>query len=277
MSHQPLVLVPHGLAQAAPPPPAPQQEKLQSEQIWMGVSGVIFLLFIITAAYFQIQLQRTKKKLRLEEFRSRDLQKKIKLALGTISKMEKNPDLIDSREFNLDYLRMRMGEDNFNFAIVNQVKVKVKERISMALRPTPETRGQSRQVDEIFDVEYETGETHKTSKRTLFRIQIKLTKLPTQSTSSTVNQLVECIETYLSPVEEHETWQPTIQGKIAYIDWDQKAKPTPLLVLGQTQEGVNVTFRQRRKTAAERAEAEAETKSSSPAARRVRARRARSR
>ena len=270
MSHQSLAIASHSLAQATPPQ---QNRSTSGEQVWMGVSAVIFFVLLASIVYFQIQLQATKKKLRLEEFRNRDLQKKFKCAAGTISKMEKNPDLIDSREFNLDYLRMRMGEDNFNFAIVNQVKVKVKERISMALRPTPETRGQSRQVDEIFDVEYETGEPPNTSKRTLFRIQIKLTKLPTQSTSTTVNQLVECIETYLSPVEEHETWQPTIQGKIAYIDWDQKAKPTPLLVLGQTQEGVNVTFRQRRK----RAEAEAEKRSSSPAAQRVRARRARSR
>ena len=27
------------------------------------------------------------------------------------------------------------------------------------------------------------------------------------------------------------------------MHWDQKAKPTPLLVLEQTNEGVNVTFR----------------------------------
>ena len=34
-----------------------------------------------------------------------------------------------------------------------------------------------------------------------------------------------------------------IQGRIVHIEWDQKAKPTPMLVLEQSNEGVNVTFR----------------------------------
>ena len=68
-------------------------------------------------------------------------------------------------------------------------------------------------------------------------------KLPTQTTSATISQIIGCIEKYLSPVEGNDTWQPTIQGRIAHMHWDQKAKPTPLLVLQQSNEGVNVTFR----------------------------------
>ncbi|MCZ0901384.1 hypothetical protein ON021_15900, partial [Microcoleus sp. HI-ES] len=51
------------------------------------------------------------------------------------------------------------------------------------------------------------------------------------------------LETYLSPSDDHDSWQPTIQGRIVHIEWDQKAKPTPMLVLEQSIEGVNVTFR----------------------------------
>jgi hypothetical protein len=80
-------------------------------------------------------------------------------------------------------------------------------------------------------------------KRVLFRAQIRLIKLPTQATSSTISQIINCIETYLSPKQNDDSWQPTIQGRIVYMHWDQKAKPTPLLVLEQTNEGVNVTFR----------------------------------
>lgn len=222
---------------------------VSNELIWMGVSGVLLLLLIGLAVYAKLQIDKISRKLRTEEFKNRDLQKKYKLAVETITKMEKNPDLIHSREFNLDYLRMRMAEETFHFCIVNQIKVKVKDKISVALRPTNETRGMGRQVDEIFDVEYEVGTADKVTKRVLFRIQIKLTKLPTQPTSVTISQIIDCIETYLSPSDDHDSWQPTIQGRIAYIHWDQKAKPTPLLVLEQSNEGVNVTFATKRKPA----------------------------
>lgn len=179
----------------------------------------------------------------------------MKLALETIRKMETNPDLVHSREFNLDYLRMRMSEEVFHFALVNQIKIKVKDKISLSLRPSQANQGSvgissstGRQVDETFDVEYETGVAPNIVKRVLFRAQIRLVKLPTQATSSTITQIINCIETYLSPREDDDTWQPTIQGRIVYIHWDQKAKPTPLLVLEQSNEGVNVTFRTSRQT-----------------------------
>ncbi|MHC5828971.1 MAG: hypothetical protein ACYT04_76965, partial [Nostoc sp.] len=128
--------------------------------------------------------------------------------------------------------------------------IQITEKISQALRPNQAQQGSvgiansvGRQVDEIFDVEYETGAPPNSAKRVLFRIQIRLTKLPTQATSATISQIIDCIETYLSPIENEDSWQPIIQGRIATMQWDQKAKPTPLLVLEQSNEGVNVTFR----------------------------------
>ncbi|OLP16231.1 hypothetical protein BST81_21750 [Leptolyngbya sp. 'hensonii'] len=221
-------------------------------QIWMLTTGGLAILLIALGVLSKLQIDKFKKKLRFEDLKNKELQKKLKLAVETISKMEKNPDLIHSREFNLDYLRMRMAEEVFHFAIVNQTKIKVKEKITLALRPTQAQDGTlgmastGRQVDEIFDVEYEPGDLPKGTKRVLFRIQIRLTKLPTQPTSATINQIIDCLETYLSPSGDHDTWQPTIQGRIAQIHWDQKAKPTPLLVLEQTTEGSNVTFRTQR-------------------------------
>ncbi|NES68480.1 MAG: hypothetical protein F6K24_26215, partial [Okeania sp. SIO2D1] len=85
----------------------------------------------------------------------------------------------------------------------------------------------------------DTGEAGKdVKKRVLFRVSIKLTKLPTQATSQTINQIIDCLETYLSPSDDHDNWTPTIQGRIVHIDWDQKAKPTPMLVLEQSNDGV---------------------------------------
>lgn len=236
------ILVEPRLAQA-PPEPA------RSGQVWMISLGVLLVLLLGGAAFTKYKVDELLKQKRFEEYKNRELQKKLKLALQTISKMEKNPDLIHSREFNLDYLRMRMEETQFHFAIVNQIKIKVKEKVTVALRPNQASQGTlgiastGRQVDEIFDIEYNLSESQRGSKRVLFRVQIKLMKLPTQPTSVTINQIIECMQTFMSPSADHDTWQPTIQGRIASMHWDQKAKPTPLLVLEQSNEGVNVTFR----------------------------------
>ena len=246
-----IILVEPRLAVASPKPKQAQPGNPSSDQLLMGGSGLMLLLLLGLAVFTKLKLGDLSKKLKFEEFRTRELQKKYKMALETISKMEKNPDLIHSRDFNLDYLRMRMAEEVFHFAIVNQIKVKVKEKISIALRPTQGAvgdkngnAGSGRQVDSMFDIEYETGDPAvKIEKRVLFRIQIKLMKLPTQATSATINQIIDCLETYLSPSDDHDSWQPTIQGRIVHIEWDQKAKPTPMLVLEQSNEGVNVTFR----------------------------------
>jgi hypothetical protein len=215
----------------------------------VGAGGVIVAL-VALVVYGKILLDQGQKKLKFEQFRTKELEKKFKLALETIRKMETNPDLVNSRDFNLDYLRMRMSEEVFHFAVVNQIKVKVKEKVTQVLRPNQAQQGQvgiatntSRQIDEIFDVEYETGTPPNMAKRVLFRIQVRLMKLPTQPTSNTISQLIECIETYLSPLDDEDNWQPNIQGRVVFMHWDQKAKPTPLLVLEQSNEGVNVTFR----------------------------------
>ncbi|MGB3513221.1 MAG: hypothetical protein WBA93_29210 [Microcoleaceae cyanobacterium] len=238
----PIIIVEPTLAQSSPV--LPSVSSLKPEYIWMGASGLLLVSLIILGVFHQIKMKQFDKKLGVEEFRNKDLQKKYKLAVATISKMEKNPDLIHSREFNLDYLRMRMAEEVFHFAIVNQIKVKVKQKISIALRPTQAAAGEKaspsgRQIDSMFDLEYETGEAGKNlRKAVLFRVSIKLTKLPTQATSQTINQIIDCLETYLSPSDDHDNWTPTIQGRIVHIDWDQKAKPTPMLVLEQSHDGV---------------------------------------
>jgi hypothetical protein len=225
---------------------------LSSSQPWIIASGGLLIALIGLGVLSKLSVDKVKKQLKFETFKNRELQKKLKYAVETISKMERNPDLIHSREFNLDYLRMRMDEEMFHFAIVNQIKIKVKDKITIALRPGQGNMGEigiastGRQIDTIFDVEYEPGELPKGTKRVLFRIQIKILKLPTQPTSETITQIIKCMETFLSPTAENISWQPTIQGRIANMHWDQKAKPTPLLVLEQTQEGSNVTFRTNR-------------------------------
>lgn len=238
------------LAQTATSPPAnPPQGSGKLGQIGLITSGVLFLALVGVVVYGKLKIyDQFQKDIKFEKYKSQDLQKRLKLALKTIQKMETNPDLIHSREFNLDYLRLRMDEEVFHYAIVNQIKIRVKQLISVALRPNTANHqvgiaATGRQVDETFDVTYETEARGKRVKRILFRIQVKLTKLPTQSTSSTINQIIDCIEKFLSPNADHENWQPTIQGRVILMEWDQKAKPTPMLVLEQSGDGANVSFR----------------------------------
>ncbi len=217
--------------------------------LWLYTTVGLLTLLVGLGTFSALQTRKLQKQIKFESYKNKELQKRIKLALSTITTMERNPDLVHSRDFNLDYLRMRMEEKQFNFAIVNQLKVKVKQRISDALRPSQATTGtvgiasQPRAIDQIFDVEYVAPNDPKKKRRVLFRIQIQLTKVPAQATSTTVEEIVKCIENFLNPAEEEGFWQPTLQGRIANMKWDQKAKPTPLLLLQQTNEGVNVTFR----------------------------------
>lgn len=234
------------LAQAPAQPNSAESGNSLLVPILLAPSAILLLVLIGGGLFVKFRIIKgLEKKIKFEEFKNKELQKKLKLALATITKMETNPDLVHSREFNLDYLRMRMDEEVFHFAVVNQIKVKVKEKVAAALRggnnKEPST-GKGRKVSEIFDITYDTGEGAKQKQRVLFRIQINLTKLPTQSTSKTISDIIDCIETYLSPTADHNTWQPTIQGYLVNLHWDQKAKPTPLLVLDQLNEG-NVTIR----------------------------------
>ncbi|HEY9877021.1 MAG TPA: hypothetical protein V6D29_01135, partial [Leptolyngbyaceae cyanobacterium] len=147
------VLIQSAIAQA-PTPPA----KSGIDNPWMMASGGLFVLLIGLGAASYLQFMRLQKRLKFEEYKNRELQKKVQRALQTITKMERNPDLIHSREFNLDYLRMRMEEEVFHFSMVNQIKIKVKQKISVALRPQQAEAGligvasKPRAVDEIFDV-----------------------------------------------------------------------------------------------------------------------------
>jgi hypothetical protein len=225
-----------------PAPPTPMNP-------WLYTSGALLAILIGLGTFSALQTRKLQKQIKFESYKNKELQKRVKLAITTITTMERNPDLVHSRDFNLDYLRMRMEEKQFNFAIVNQLKIKVKQRISDALRPSQASTGtvgiasQARAINQIFDVEYIAPNDPQKAKRVLFRIQIQLTKLPAQATSTTVDEIVKCIENFLNPAEIEGFWQPTLQGRIANMKWDQKAKPTPLLLLQQTNEGVNVTFR----------------------------------
>ncbi|MGK7885934.1 MAG: hypothetical protein AB4057_15090 [Crocosphaera sp.] len=250
-SRQPLLLAQTTENSASSSITASTDSQISPGQLWMMSTISLLVIFCLVVTYSQLQLKQTKKALKFEKFKSKDLKKKLKLALVTIRKMEENPDLVHARGFNLDYLRMRMDEEVFHYVVVNQIRMKVTQLVGAALRPSTDkvqagVIAGGRNIDEIFDVTYEVEtQEGKWNRGVLFRISIQLTKLPTQSSTATVTQIIECIENFLAPTSDNEKLQPAIQGQVVLISWDQKAKPTPLLVIEQSEEGLNFTQKNR--------------------------------
>jgi len=213
-----------------------------------GVSLLFILLWgaIGATAYYYLQLRKNRHHLRIERIKNQELSKKLKLALATIDENERNPDLIHSREFNLDYLSMRMEEPQFCEVILAQMKVNLRQKVTPALMPSDDDSGNVRKVDVIFDVAYKPEHHDNTQIRVLFRIHVKLAKIPNHGSQSILKDLAVGLENFVVASDENRNWQPTIQGRLAVISWDQMAKPTPLLVIEQTNEGANVLMRNKR-------------------------------
>jgi hypothetical protein len=213
-----------------------------------GVSLLLILLWgaIGATAYYYWKSRKIRQLLKIERLKTNELAKKLKLALHTIDENERNPDLIHSRDFNLDYLSMRMEEPHFSEIILAQMKLNLRQKVAPALMPSEEDSGNARKVDVVFDVAYQPENHDNSQIRTLFRIHVKLAKIPTNGSQSILKELMAGLESFVVASDESRNWQPTIQGRLAVISWDQSAKPTPLLVIEQTNEGANVLMRNKR-------------------------------
>jgi len=239
---------PFWLAQAPAPTPAPTfGRSWMGSPFWFG-STVLLAIALVSSLLYSLRLAKEREKdIKFQEYKSENLNKRLKLALETIQKMERNPDLVYSREFNLDYLRLRMEEKLFSNIINNQIKVCIKQLVSQALRENTAEHTSvgigstgGRHIDRIFDIIYETNSRGKRSKGVLFRVRIQLTKMPVQTTTATVDGIIRCIARFLHPDREaQQAWQPSLFGKLVEIHWDQQARPTPMLVFEQTAEGVH--------------------------------------
>jgi len=214
----------------------------------LGVSLLLVLLWtaIGASAYYFWQLRKNQQQLKIEKIKNQELGKKLKLALRAIDEHERNPDLIHSREFNLDYLSMRMEEPQFCEIILAQIKVNLRQKVAPALMPTEDDGGSVRKVDVVFDLSYQPEHHDDSQIRTLFRIHVKLAKIPTNSSQSILKDLMIGLESFVVASDANRNWQPTIQGRLAVINWDQTAKPTPLLVIEQTNEGKSVILKNKR-------------------------------
>ncbi len=86
------------LAQTSGKPKKASQEvpasNPQTPTLLLVTSGGLALVVIALIVYSKLQMDKLEKKIKFEQFRARELEKKFKLALETIRKMETNPDLV---------------------------------------------------------------------------------------------------------------------------------------------------------------------------------------
>ena len=157
--------------------------KILSSPVWAFASLSLLIGLVGIICYGKWQYKKLQKIIRYEQNKVENLERRLNTALTTIREWEENPDLINSRDCNLDYIRMRMQEPVFRNVLVNQAKVKVKHFISTAMRiRLSQNAGggiaskSGFHIDETFDVTYETDSQgkRKSTRRVLFRIQVKL-------------------------------------------------------------------------------------------------------
>lgn len=146
---------------------------------------------------------------------------------------ENRTDLKDAYTLSLDYLRMRMDEEVFHYNVMNQIRNKISEIVAVSLRTEPPGAG-NLHLDQVFNITYDF-ETYEGEWRSavLFRLKVSLYQFPLQSTSSTINQLLECIKVFVSHSTQQPSWQADLQGCVINISWDESQKPVPLLCLEQ--------------------------------------------
>lgn len=132
--------------------------------------------------------------------------------------------------------------------IFHQVKMKVKQFIAPALRPSTEQlqagiERVNRQLNESFDVTHEIKMPNgRVKQETLLRVQIKLTKYPSQLSSKIVNEIVDCLRVALNSSNPSQIALPTIQNQKVRASWHQPLNSAPLLLLEEMAESYHAPF-----------------------------------
>ncbi|MEM1367039.1 MAG: hypothetical protein AAGG02_03290, partial [Cyanobacteria bacterium P01_H01_bin.15] len=186
------------LAQATEVEPTPETPTTSQEakSPWLYCSGVLLILFVGLAFFHRFRLRKEMKGVRLEQYKNQDLQKRINLLSGQIKALESAPDLEHAREFSIDYLRRRMGEENFSYLTLNQVRSHVQQIIVRSIRAVSKSsiggtgkKTSMLSIEETFDVAFDVQQYQaKRQSRILFRVKLILVKIPAQQGTTIVQE-----------------------------------------------------------------------------------------
>lgn len=100
---------------------------------WIYSTILLSLVLLSWLGYDKLKHQKIKRALYFEKFKNKELLRKLTLAQKKIRNLETDPDLVHSREFNLDDLRLRMDEEIFDHSIMNQIRLKIQKALNLAL------------------------------------------------------------------------------------------------------------------------------------------------
>lgn len=193
-------------------------------------TGFALILFALVL-YGKNQTKKMAKAIRSEKHKNQGLQQRLQTVLQDKHKLETNPDLIHSRDWNLDYLRIRMQEDEFRQTTMAKVKIEIEKIFKKYVyNNSYKIDNRKPKIDANFEILRETDISGKPAKRVLFRVKIVALQLPIQATARSIEEILNSIESSFYPTSDP-TWQPEIQGKPVFLTWDRQTKPTPLLIL----------------------------------------------
>ncbi|MFN5516106.1 MAG: hypothetical protein ACK5CA_15545 [Cyanobacteriota bacterium] len=211
---------------------APSREEPPSAP-WLEVSFGLSGLLLVVSLWSQWRLLQARRRLRQSQDRVETLEQELQTAIPALRQRESDPDLLGARHLSLDYLRMRLDEEVFHYTVMNQIKQQVTDAINAALRATLPGKDEL-QVNQCFEVLHSLEVApQRWQAVVLFRVQIKLAQLPTQSSSATIQQLLEAIEEFLNRHLQHPQWITVIQNLKVALAWDNQSRPVPLLSLDQ--------------------------------------------
>lgn len=156
--------------------------------------------------------------------------------------MNTKSDLVDARDLVINYLRIRMSEEEFRSAVVNQISTKIKNSIYKHLpsntgknNTIPTVISSERNYHDIVDIEYNIANNTKGDNGVLFRLQINLILAESEANLITINQIIDSIINFCISSDPRHTWQAKIQGHNVHLGWNLKVQPIPLLVLCKTE------------------------------------------
>jgi len=196
-----------------------------------GLLGVILLLTSTLTGWQWFRSWQKIKQLQREKQQQAD---SLTQASLTLQEHLNGPELNGAKILALDYLRMRLDEEIFRYQIIHQVQEQLTNLVTQLVKSTLPETPTTKQVllDRLIEIEYDLeGLEGKWYRCTVLQIHVQLRKLPLQSSSSTVRQMVEAITLFMGHPQGQSEWKTPLQEQWLGLRWESSNHPLPLLNL----------------------------------------------
>ncbi|WP_353671970.1 hypothetical protein [Synechocystis sp. LKSZ1] len=210
---------------------------------WMYGAGCLagLLLFIGLLAHWRLRYLRQQWQRELHQ--GQKWADQYHRTLAKLQSWEQNPDLRSARHFTLAYLRMRLDEENFHYAVIHQMRQQLTRLVQQALQYPTEPSTPTLLVDATCPIYAEVEALNgQWQREILLRLQMQLSYLPTQSSSVTVEQIITTIITFLDDTSPS-LGEDRASSLGLHLHWDELAYPIPTLVVTQATTAAH-TFQQ---------------------------------